>query len=223
MGRASAPAAETGATSTGVTADEIVRKLVAQNARRAAELKGYTDRRVYTVTYHGFPSMSASMTVEARYTAPADKQFQIVSESGSKLLVNRVLKRLLETEQEAAKNPAQTALSPANYTFSLLGEQLIGGRRCYRMHVEPKAASKFLYRGTVFVDAADYAVVQIEAEPAQNPSFWIRKTEIHHTYTKTGNFWLPEHNRSESSMRIGGTAVLTIDYGQYTVQSTSTP
>jgi len=214
---ASAPAI---AGSSSETVDEIVRKLVQQNERRAEELKGYTDRREYTVIYHGFPSMKASMTVDARYTAPSDKRFQIISESGSKLLANRVLKKLLESEQEAAKNPGQTALSPANYTFSLLGERDIAGRRCYRMHVEPRKASKFLYRGTVFVDAQDYAVVQIEAEPAQNPSFWIRKTYIHHTYAKTGDFWLPEHNRSESSMRLGGTAVLTIDYGQYVVQGT---
>lgn len=207
--------------SSGETADEIVRKLVQQNQRRAEELKGYTDRREYTVVYHGFPSLKASMTVDARYTAPSEKQFQIISESGSKLLVNRVLKKLLESEQEAAKNPGETALTPANYTFSLLGEQDIAGRRSYRMHVEPRVSSKFLYRGTVFVDAQDYAVVQIQAEPAQNPSFWIRKTHIDHTYAKTGDFWLPEHNRSESTMRLGGTAVLTIDYGQYTLQGTS--
>jgi hypothetical protein len=202
----------------GATADEIVRNLVQQNERRAEALKGYTDRREYTVAYHGLPSLKASMTVDARYTAPADKQFQIISETGPKLLVNRVLKKLLETEQEAAKNPGATALTPANYTFTLLGEQVIGGRRCYRMHVEPKKSSKFLYRGTIFVDAQDYAVVEIEAEPAQNPSFWITKTQIHHTYGKTGDFWLPEHNRSESSLRFGGNAVLTIDYGQYSVQ-----
>jgi hypothetical protein len=89
------------------------------------------------------------------------------------------------------------------------------------MHVEPRVDSKFLYRGSVLVDAEDYAVVQIEAEPAQNPSFWISKTHIHHTYAKAGDFWLPEHNRSESTMRFGGSAVLTIDYGQYTVQGSS--
>ena len=205
------------------TADEVARKLVQQNEHRAEELKGYTDRREYAVVYHGFPSLKASMTVEAHYTAPSVKRFQIISQSGPKLLVNRVLKRLLESEEEASKHPGQTALTPENYAFSLLGEEVIAGRQCYLMHVEPRASSKFLYRGTVFVDANDYAVVQIEAEPAQNPSFWTSKTHIHHTYAKTGKFWLPEHNRSESTMRLGGSAVLTIDYGQYTMQGLSAP
>ncbi len=205
------------------TVDEIVRKLVEQNERRAEELKGYTEQRKYTIVYHGVPSLKASMTVDARFVAPSEKHFQVLSQNGPGLLVDRVLKKLLETEQEAAKNPAQTALTPANYNFSLVGEQVIAGRRCYALHVEPKVKSKLLYSGTIFVDADDYAVTEIQAEPAQNPSFWIKKTEIHHTYAKTGPFWLPEHNRSESTMRFGGGAVLTIDYGPYHVQQVSAP
>lgn len=205
------------------TADEIESKLVEHNERRADQLKGYTEQREYTVVYHGIPSLKARMTVEVRFVAPSEKQFQILSQNGPRLLVDRVLKKLLETEQEASKNPAQTALTAANYKFSLLGEQVIAGRRCYALHVEPRVNSKFLYRGTIFVDAEEYAVAEIDAGPAQNPSFWIRKTEIHHTYAKTGQFWLPEHNRSESAMRFGGTAVLTIDYGAYHVQELSAP
>jgi hypothetical protein len=191
------------------------------NQRRADHLHGYSGQRVYVVVYHGFPSVKASLTVNARYDAPSDKRFEILSQSGPKLLVDRVLKKLLESEQEAAKDPAATALTPANYTFSLLDDQVIAGRRRYQLHVEPKVDSKFLYRGSIFVDPDDFAVIEIEAEPAKNPSFWIQKTQVHHTYAKTGQFWLPEHNRSESTVRLGGTAVLTIDYGPYTVQDRS--
>ena len=217
------PSAESASETAPGDVDDVVRKLVEHNERRADELKGYTEQREYTVTYQGFPSLKASMTVNAHYEAPAEKHFQVLHQSGPKLLVDRVLKKLLESEEEAAKDPSRTALTPANYTFSLQGEQLIAGRHCYRLHVEPKVASKFLYRGMVFVDAADYAVVQIEAEPAQNPSFWIKKTHVHHTYAKTGQFWLPEQNRSESAVRLGGTAVLTIAYGPYQVQGLSAP
>ena len=53
--------------------------------------------------------------------------------------------------------------------------------------------NKYLYRKN-WVDAADFAISQIEAEPAKNPSFWIKKTEIHHRYGKLGEFWLPLRN-----------------------------
>jgi hypothetical protein len=188
------------------------------NQARADLLRHYTANRSYHVEYHGFPAaMSASMDVQVTYDAPSSKNFRIVSQSGSRLLVDRVLKRLLKSELEAAQDQSRTALTTANYTFSLLDSEVDDGRQLYVFHVEPKGDGKLLYRGKIWVDARDYAVTRIEAEPAQNPSFWIKKTEIHHVYSKTGEFWLPESNRSETKVRIGGTAILTIDYGTYQI------
>ena len=202
-----------------LTSGQIVERMVERNAERSERLRGYTDERHYTVTYRGIPrNITAAMVVEATYEAPSTKKFQILSSTGPKLLINRVLKRLLESEADAAKHPERTALTSANYTFTLLGTEEVAGRRCYIFHVDPKREDTFLYRGKVYVDSEDFAVTQIEVEPAKNPSFWIRKTQIDHVYKKIGQFWLPERNRSESKLRIGGTAVLTIDYGEYHVQ-----
>ena len=57
----------------------------------------------------------------------------------------------------------------------------------------------------------------METEPAKSPSFWISRTLIHYTSTKTDGFWLPEQVSSETKVRVGGTAVLTINYGSYDV------
>ncbi len=204
-----------------VSVDQIVSRLTEANKKRTDDLKGYTEERRYSVTYHGFPAkLSASMVVEATYEAPETKHFQIVSLTGSKLLADRVLKRLLSTEEAAARNPQETALDSANYSFTLVGQEVLDGRPCYLLAVVPKTDSKLLYRGTIWVDADDYAVTRIDAQPAQNPSFWIRSTEIHHVYAKTGAFWLPEHNESDTLVRLGGSAVLTIDYGAYKTTST---
>jgi hypothetical protein len=211
-------------TGAGLSSGQIVERMIERNRERSEALRGYSDERHYAVTYDGIPKkITAAMVVEATYEAPSTKRFQIISSAGPKVLVNRVLKRLLESEKEAAQNPGRTALTPANYSFTLLGTQEIAERRCYVFHVDPKRDDTFLYRGKIYVDAEDFAVTQIEAEPAKNPSFWIRKTRIDHVYKKTGQFWLPDRNRSESKLRIGGTAVLTIDYGEYHVKSAATP
>ncbi len=205
----------------GLSVGQIVARLTEANKKRTDDLKGYTEERRYSVTYHGFPaSLSATMVVQATYEAPETKQFRIVSLTGSKLLADRVLKRLLTTEETAAHHPEETALDPSNYNFTLLGQENLDGRPCYLLAVVPKTDAKLLYRGTIWVDADDYAVTKIEAEPAHNPSFWIRSTEIHHVYAKTGPFWLPEHNESDTKVRLGGTAVLTIDYGAYQTATT---
>jgi hypothetical protein len=196
------------------TADQLVQRMMESNESRAQGLQHYTEERRYEVEYRGFPHTSAaSMNVEATYDAPSSKRFRVLSQTGSKRLIDHVLKKLLVTEKEAAKNPNQTALSPENYTFHLEGTEAIADQKFYIFRVKPRVSRKFLYRGKIWVDARDYAVAGIEAELAQNPSFWIRRTEIHHVYSKSGDFWLPKRNRSETKMRTGGTAMLTIDYG----------
>ena len=204
-----------------LSSEQIIARLQQENLRRFNSLKHLTGSRSYHIAYRGLGNLSADMLVEAAYDAPSTKTFRIVSESGSKLLRDKVLKKLLEAEKEAADPAMQrsTALSPDNYTFQLVGTSQVNGRSCYGFMVEPHHPSKFLYRGKIWIDAVDFAVVQIEAEPSKNPSFWIRDTKIHHVYRKVGDFWLPKQNQSVSTMKVGGTAILTIDYTQYKVST----
>jgi hypothetical protein len=201
------------------TVDQVIDRLQEANQRRAEDLKHYSGTRNYHLEYHGLGAISADMVVEAQYDAPGTKRFRVISEQGSKLIRNKVFKKLLEAEQEAADPATQrkTALSRENYEFKLLGEEVLDGRRCYVVDVAPRTNNKFLYRGKVWIDAEDFAVTQIDAKPAVNPSFWIRRTAIHHRYIKVGEFWLPGQNRTISNIRLGGTATLTIDYGHYVI------
>lgn len=43
------------------------------------------------------------------------------------------------------------------------------------------------------------------------------KTDFKRSYQKIGDFWLQESNESETKVRIFGTAVLTIKYGEYQI------
>ena len=205
-----------------MSADQIVSQMQRHNQMRADDLKHYQSIRHYEVRYKGLAKLGASMVVEANYDAASGKSFRIVSQSGSGLLVDKVLKRLIETETEAGTDQKSTALTPANYKFRLDGIDSVAGRPAYVLDVDPLVPTKLLYRGKIWVDVADFAVAKIEAAPAKNPSFWISSTAIHHQYSKTAGFWLPEQNRSETKVRLGGTAVLTIDYGTYQVVSGST-
>ena len=87
----------------------------------------------------------------------------------------------------------------------------------YVLNVTPKTDEKYLYRGRIWVDATDFAVVRIEAAPAKSPSIWVKKTEIKHRYQKVESFWLPAENRTESAIRFGGRALLSIEYNDYKI------
>ena len=202
-----------------MTAPEIVERMQRHNQAQAAELKRYQAVRHYQVQYKGLGSLEGKMDVSVTFDAASGKSFRIVSQSGSKLLCEKVLKKAVVSEEEASHNQAATALTPANYRFQLAGTENLGQRPAYILNVEPLTDSKFLYRGKIWVDAADFAVVRGKAEPAKNPSFWISRPQITFTSAKTGNFWLPESNRSETKFRLGGTAVFTIDYGTYQIDS----
>ena len=199
---------------------QVIDRLVEKNAERADALEKYQGRRVYSLVYTGFPkSFQGEMVVDMTYEAPATKQFKIVSQSGSQWIIDRVLKRLLDAEQEALseENRERVALNSRNYNFDGFDHQDSVDTCSYVLSVQPKVPSKLLYVGKIWVDSKDFAVCRIEAEPAKNPSFLIRKTDIHHTYVKIGDFWLPSENQSVSSIRGGGRAVLTIKYQNYEI------
>lgn len=203
-----------------LTTDQVVSQLVQQNQRRAALLKHYESCRFYSVDYVGFPAQkSAEMVVDMAYDAPAQKQFRVVKEQGSRLLLDHVLRELMQSEKEALDkaNLGRTDLTPSNYEFRLIGTDTIAGQPQYVLEVTPRFKSKFLYNGKIWVDANDFAVSRVSAQPAKNISFWISHTEIEHEYKKVGAFWLPARNTSTTKVRFGGTAKLKIDYRDYRI------
>jgi hypothetical protein len=205
--------------------ESIVAKLVAANQRRSRDLRGYHGRRYYHLDYHGFlGSHSADMQVDAVYTAPDKKEFKVISQSGSKVLINRVLLKLLDSEKEASQQQTrrQIELSPENYNFSFVGtERSPAGTDSYILSVQPREKNKYLYSGKIWVDAKDFAVSRMEGEPAKNLSLWISRTTIEYIWTRIGEFWLPSSTKSVTQVRLGGAATLTIQYTDYQVTGLS--
>ncbi len=194
-----------------------MRKVATANTVRAARLRSYRSTRVYDIDYKGFGGdRHATMTVNVDYQA-GKKSFTIVKEEGSKLLLNRVIRKALESEEEAATDEMRrrSELTEANYTFEFAGTEVHDSKTFYVIQVKPKRKDKYLYDGRIWIDADDYAVARIEASPAKNPSFWITAATISHTNRSVNGIWLPAHNQSTSKARFGGRATLTIDYGNY--------
>jgi outer membrane lipoprotein-sorting protein len=208
-----------------LSAEQVAKKLQENNAQRAAALNQFNGTRVYRMRYTGFPSdREAEMVVDVTYRSPDSKTFSVVSQSGSKIIQDRVFKKLLEGEQEAAneENRRSTALTAENYDFTSAGYETAAEGNQYVLNISPRTKNKYLYRGKIWVDAKDFAVVRIEGEPARNPSFWIKKTEVRHRYVKVNDFWLPAENHTESVIRLGGKAILSIEYKDYKITK-STP
>jgi hypothetical protein len=207
--------------STGV----IVQNLMAANARRSAALRAYQSKRVYKLEYSGIFGGRAEMQVEATYRAPNEKNFKVVSQSGSKLLIREVLMKLLQSEREAQeeRNRKTLEISPANYDFNLESTQHTPEGDFYVLSVKPRSKNKYIYKGRIWVDARDFAVARMEGSPATNPSFWVKNVELKYQWANVGGFWLPVRTDTVTSVRMGGKAVLNITYSDYQITSGTQP
>jgi outer membrane lipoprotein-sorting protein len=202
-----------------LSADEVIRHVVEMNDARAKALEGYSSVRSYHLECHCLSHKKADMVVRTDYKAPNKKEFTIVSESGSGTVRDRVFKKLIEAEQESMRveNQQRSAITPENYTFQLSGYKKSATDEFYVLDAQPRSNNKFLFRGHIWVDAKDFAITRVEGEPAVNPSWWTVKTDFKRRYQKIGDFWLPESNESETKVRVFGTAVLSIEYGDYQI------
>src|ERR1700732_2669644 len=96
----------------GLSTEEVVTNLVRRNLERARALGAYLGTRTYRLEYRGFPSSrTAEMVVDVTYRSPATKEFTVRSENGSKLLIDKVFKKMLQSEKEALTEESQRGVA----------------------------------------------------------------------------------------------------------------
>jgi hypothetical protein len=119
------------------------------------------------------PSGKIHAQIEGRmeFEAPESKTFVTTSEEGSAIVRHLALKPLIASEINAArgKDRHDSAITPANYTLELIGEDEARSHPCYVLRASPKRADKYLFEGKVWIDKQDIAVARI-FPPAASPA-----------------------------------------------------
>lgn len=198
-----------------LSAEQIAQRMQQRFLLRTEALQSYESRRVMTLAYKGtLADKVASETVQMTFTAPGSKQFVILSAMGSPLLRDSVFQRAMDSEQQAAAR-GENAIVPANYEMQLVGTERLPEGACYILSVVPRHPGRFSFHGRIWVHATEFVVVRIEAQPVESPSFWVKNGAFHTEFSKVGDFWFPARTVSSSHVRLGGEAVLTIEYGSY--------
>jgi len=204
----------------GISGGQLFEELAAHNELRKSELRDYTVLRMYQVVdLKG--KVHAEEIGQMEFRAPDQKMFLVTSESGSGLVRKMALRPLISSEIKTAagKEHHDSAISPANYSLDLLGEQQVGPYHCYVAQAVPKRKDKYLFEGKLWIDADDYAVVRIEGHPAKKLSFWIERADFVRQYQKVDGFWLPQRDETFVQVRLYGKKVLTIQHQNYTVNA----
>lgn len=203
---------------TEMTGDLILAKLLEHNRQRAARLQQYSAPRTYRVQ-NDKGKVRAETQVVLHYRAPGTKEFKLVAETGSGLIRSRVFKPLMESEVQTAagRNRHDSSINSDNYSFDLLGEEKLDGHHCFVVQATPKRNDTYLFKGKIWIHAAEFAVVQIAGQPAKNPSFWIKRVDFVRRNQKLGEFWLPLKDESITQVKVAGKNILTIDHGHYEI------
>jgi outer membrane lipoprotein-sorting protein len=203
-----------------LTAAELFARLAEHNRSRELSLKQYTAVRTYQVTSEK-GKVYAEEVVEVEYQAPGHKKFVVTREEGTWLVRQLAFKGLIDSESETSAGRAHhdSSIGPANYDLRLLGEQDVGPYHCIVAEALPKRNDKYLFRGRIWVDTTDYAIVRIAGQPAQKLSFWINRADFVRQYQKIGQFWLPAGDRTLVHVRLYGKKYFTIDYHDYRIDS----
>ena len=200
------------------TAAQLFAEVAQRNQVRESELQKYSAVRTYQVQAPD-GRVRGESRVLVRFEPPHPKTFTILEEHGSRVIQMMVFRPLREHEAKSSAGADKTdsAITPANYRVEMAGEADLDGRHCYLLSATPRRRDKYLFRGTLWIDAQDLAIARIEGEPAKLPSFWVSKVHFVRRYRKIGDFWLPAEDSSVSDVKIFGRHTLTIRYSDYTL------
>jgi hypothetical protein len=202
----------------GLTADNVIAKLLDHNRLQTARLRQYSAVRKYEVR-NAKGELTAEAIVRVEFRAPSTKTFQKISEKGPWVVRHLVFDRLIsaETETASGREHHDSAIAPANYRFTLLGSEDLGPYHCFVVEAAPKRRDKYLFDGKIWIDAQDSAVVRIEGHPAKSLSFWIRRVDFVRQYQKIDGFWLPRRDETFVDVRIYGKRIFTVDHQGYSI------
>jgi MucB/RseB N-terminal domain len=206
------------------TATEIVTRMGSRDLQRQVSIQGYAGMRRYVLDNQHLHKR-AEMLVQVQGDPDGTKHFEVVSEEGWKAAHKHVFRKMLESESDTSRPEMRTStrLNLQNYDFEVIGTEMVADRPAYVLETHPKRKEKYLFRGRIWVDAEDYALVRAEGQPAKNPSFWTKSTHFVQSYQKNGPLWFPRSTQSVTEAHIFGTTDVNIEYFDYTPKTTQAP
>jgi hypothetical protein len=179
-------------------------------------LTGYRARRVLTASTRG-GRMSA--TLEAWTTLESDGRFrfEIIRQSGSGLIRERVLVAALEAEQRSRDGRAagQADLTLTNYGFEVQDDAREDGLVAIRL--VPRRKTPMLLIGTVTVTARDGEMVRIDGSPSELPSWWTKQVDIVRRYARIAGVRVPIEMASRADVRLAGESTFSMTFEYETI------
>jgi hypothetical protein len=195
-------------------ATEVARKMMDRLNQRDKELQNYTESRTYEVRSDDKKAPSVINAVMNFSSPPAAKDFTVVSKSNAGSVINLIYDHETKAEKDALTitSQKQSRITTENYTFVILGRQMMNGIECYVLQTIPKRSDKMLLRGKVWVTTDNFDLVRIEGAPAKSPSIWIKNITFVRQFQNVNGYWFPQQDESTVDVRLYGRIKIKIDH-----------
>jgi hypothetical protein len=201
----------------------IVRGVDASVKNRIDHLAAYTVTEHYAL-FRGKDEThpAAEMLVKTTYRKQTGKAYEIVSQSGSGFWRNEVLATLLDNEKRMSRpGNVETALvNSTNYEMKPDASQReqLNGRDCLVLDINPRRTSQFLFKGKLWVDAQNYAIVQLKGTASKTAFFLASAAEVTRQYDEMSGLPMATHAEAISAGTLLGQTVVKIDYTNYQLE-----
>lgn len=201
-------------------ASTVIRGIDAANQARAERVLGFTDIEHYAVFRGKDESRpTAEMTVKVHYQKGVGKSYSVLSASGPEIVRKLAFGKLLDDEKEINEpgKVEESWFTSANYEMKLMlgGPQRKNGRDCFVLAITPRRKAPNLIAGTLWVDARNFNIVEVQGMASKNPSIWAGPTRMMRQYDPVNGFAMATRARAESDSFLFGRTLVTVDYRDY--------
>jgi len=198
----------------------IVRGVDGSVKNRIDRLAGYTVTEHYAV-FRGKDELhpAAEMLVKTTYRKETGKNYEIESQSGSSIWRNEVLGTLLDNEKRMSKpgNVETALINSTNYDMTLdaNSREQFNGRDCLVIDITPRHSSQYLFKGKIWVDAQDFAIIQLKGTASKSAFFLASAANVTRQYDKLSGLPMATHAQAISGSSLLGQTIVKIDYTNY--------
>jgi hypothetical protein len=137
--------------------------------------------------------------------------YEVVREGGSEYVRDKILRRILEGEQDliARGKRLRASLESKNYVFED-GGMTDGGLQ--RILLKPAKKSDGLVNGSLLLEPETGLVTRIQGRLVKSPSFWLRDVDVSWKFAHVGGHVVPVEMTSTGRVRMFGRSSFKMSY-----------
>lgn len=166
----------------------------------------------------GSPDKNKSGWLEAwtEYRPGQGLKVEIVREGGSEYVRNKILRGILNSEQQLVDNgkPLRASVDATNYQLEDGGTTDDG---LQRVVLKAQRKSEGIVNGTLFVEPEAGYVTRIEGRLVKSPSFWVHDVDVTWKFARIGGHVLPVEVTSNGKVRMYGRSMFKMVYDYVTI------